>query len=79
MAEAFLESEGVSNDSLSNDYNEELPSDSDSEHGDDLFSPLPLSTSIDTSITLSAPSSMETSVFESEVCKCVSTCRTIMG
>ncbi len=71
MAEAFLESEGVSSNTSSNDNNEDLPSDTDSEAGDDLFSPLPLTSSIDTSINLSAPSSMETSVFECEVNECM--------
>ncbi len=69
LAEAFLESEGLSEDAPSYGYNDELPSDSDSEHGDDMFSSLPVSTSLDTSLSLSAPSSMETSVLdESEVC-----------
>ncbi len=67
MAEAFQESEGLSEDAPSYGYNDDLPSDSDSEHGDDMFSSFPVSNSLDTS--LSAPSSMETSVLdESEVC-----------
>ena len=64
-----MEGEDMLSKSMSIDSSEDLPSDSDSEHGDELFSPLPITTSMDASLTLSAPSSMETSIYdESEVC-----------